>query len=272
MKVSGMAAKISYDDIKENLEYAMHLAVHETLGLGGMLEHNRRQLIPIDDPTMQLFFGAIAEALLVAHPNWFDAEGNLLAVLPAGVPDRSDEQLEYDAAAQLRRHRRETAAKSAAARKAKQIAEAQAKRATFFAACDGRDTLLNAVMELANQMSLMEFDRAKAEGTLITSGTDTRCGPTWVPELIVRLCNDGLQDDQAVHFLEDYVLSKVRARLPNWFKETEDGSIRFRRAPQVDKPKGLDRPTRTLRKLLAKLIEKNGEDAVRANLDGITGR
>jgi hypothetical protein len=258
-QLTTMAGKIPFAAIADR-EWSRN-AVHEALGLGGYLDYLLGRQIPASDPTMDLFHMGINTMLRALHGEWFDEEGVPLTKLPEGVSSASTEALTFASDLEDRLHRKAVAAASAAKRREAAIAEKTASRYEAFnilATATGWDGIVNG-------LSLAPFEKVYAIITSVPFGTKlVPAGSTWLTKAEVAIFHPvyPISTPEHIEFTEQFVLYHVAKRLPSWFKTTQDGTMKIRRAPLKARKLGLDRPTRSLHKRLLGLIEKHTETKV----------
>lgn len=267
-KIGGIAAKIPFAQSTDQLWYQN--ATHESLGLGGYLDFLLGRQIGFSDPTMALFIQGASIAVQTSRGEWFDEDGTAFVRLPPNVDGRSVEEVDWQVDYETRLRRREIARKSAAQRREKEIADKKARRDAAFA------LLANAVgwNAVVDQFSIGTFEKLRDILTSNPVGVDTAGGKTWLPTALMKQFEIArpIANAEDLEFTEQFVLTQINKRMSSWFKETQDGSLRIRKAPRVDRPVGLDRPTRSLHKHLDKLITKHGIEKVGGALLTIAGQ
>lgn len=269
-KIPTMAAKINFANAHH--PGAIVNAVHEVLGIGGYLEALNGEQIPAADPTMTLFVQGVLTSLMASHVDWFDDEGALRLQLPQGADSRSVEEIDAAIEAENRARRAEVARKSAQARREKELKEKAERRSAAYV------TLATTKWkELVDPLATLSFDQLRqlltappVTSTPVAAPPD---GMTWLPfEYVNEALAKLSYSPESLHFVETFILTKLRDVHPTWFKERQDGSLRIRKAPlKVREKGGIDRPTRTLRRKLARLIDKYGEAKVGDNLLALSG-
>ena len=262
------AAKIPFAAIGSH-EWSRN-AVHEALGLGGYLEYLLGRQIPAENPTMQLFHMGIHTMLKGLHGEWFDDEGTVLPSLPKGVSGASTEMLAFTSDLEDRLRRKKVAQESAAKRREAAIAEKTARRNEAFTALGTAQDW----QDYADALSCSSFKEIYDTLTSAPYGQKLiPAGMTWLSKDVAESFEVAypIKTPENIEFAEQFILHHLNKRLPTWFKTTQDGTLKIRRAPLKVRKPGMDRPTRSLHKKLEALIEKHGESKVGDALLLITG-
>lgn len=256
--LGGMAAKVPFASVGNKVWYRN--AVHESLGLGGYVDFLLGRQIPETDPTMELFLQGMHIALSGARGEWFDEDGSPFVRLPTGVDGKSAEAIDFAADHENRVRRRDVARKSAAARREKEIAEKKLRRDAAFGMLEAATGWKSTV----DALSLTPFDKVHEILTAQPIGFETAGGKTWLPTADIKAFDKvyAIANEEMLEFTEQFVITQVAKRMPSWFKEIQDGTLKIRKAPKIERPKGLDRPTRSLHTNLNRLIERYKIDKV----------
>ena len=267
-KMGAIAAKIGFAWAGNEPSYQN--ATHEALGLGGWLDFLLGRQIPATDPTMALFIMGASVALRGARGEWFDDEEQQFLRLPIGVDGKSVEEIDWDAEYENRLRRRAVTRDTAAKRRQKAIKEKKEHREAAFLIL----TTATGYATLVDNLSLSTFEKMRDILTSNPVGVDTAGGKTWIASVVMKQFEIvyPIANPEMLEFVEQFVLTQVNKRLPNWFRETEDGTLKIRRAPKINRPTGLDRPTRSLHKHLDKLITKHTVEKVGTALLTIAGK
>ena len=224
---------------------------HEVLGIATLAEWCAG-IQASSDAAIEL----VRAALKRTRREWFDAQGNMLENL-AKDPSLAHSKEFWMLSDTCKENvlRRERAAKSALERKKQKIAAVKARRKTVMTAMDEgpKSELLGT---LIHTLLAADFDELKK---LITPSVSFDGVRTWIGSDVFS--ERGLTASDLPH-IEHYVLNAIRAAHPDWFDETEDGSLRLKRAIPRAKKRGMDRITRALYRALEKLVIKNGKDKV----------
>lgn len=271
--IGAMAAKISHEDVSDPLRI-IH-AVQETLELGGYVEALTRASISGTDPTMALFALGISTHLRATRSDWFTDEEtgstDLLATLPPGVSGTSKEMADWEGEYENRLRRRDVARANAKKQREAKLVGVTAARQSAFAQIELVPSVVKAIQECVDGYSLSTFEVVVP---LLTVRKPSVIGDTWLPTLLCNTLKHSLtfySAEELVH-TEQYFLFQLSKRLPGWFIELADGSLKFRKAPYVVKEVTLDRATKSLYRKLDDLITRYGITEVGDSLLKIAGK
>lgn len=296
-KIPEIAATIPHAALVGSADLAdafIAASVRSVLGLGGLEDVGEKVIGPAD-PIMAVFIDAVKFQLMtVTAPAWFE-NGQVLAKLPDSVSPKSSYELNRAVEAEKLRAKAEARRIAAANRRQQMITAYKAKRAAFFSGVVTVDTTVDALVKALLGSTFAELKTVTEPAVWLTedlkqhakryvnivpkpaqpapidanSSKEAKAAhaaalASWKAEIEALVASD-IDEDQAIAFVQQYVLSKLAEIKPEWFTELSSGDVVLRRGEP--RSSGIDRKTKAIRSGVSRLVHKYGKEKVITQLE-----